>query len=190
MKVAVTGSIACGKSAFVRFLREAGEFVLDADDVVHELEARGGAAVGAIAREFGDGVLAPDGGIDRKRLAAAVFTAPDAAARRKKLEDILFPLVRARLAAFDGICVIPLLYESGWEGDFDKVVCIASREDLQIERMVKTRGYTPVEARARIAAQMPLAEKIRRADYVVENNSTLDDLRAATLRFLASMREG
>ena len=73
MKIALTGGIACGKSMFAKFLRELGIRVIDADDVVHELEAPGGAAVPAITRLFGDGVLAPDGGIDRAKLAEIVF---------------------------------------------------------------------------------------------------------------------
>ena len=73
MKIALTGGIACGKSTFAKFLRELGIRVIDADDIVHELESPGGAAVPAIAAEFGDGVLAPDGGIDRAKLADLVF---------------------------------------------------------------------------------------------------------------------
>jgi len=93
MKIALTGGIACGKSLFAKFLQELGIHVIDADDVVHELEAPGGAAVPAIVARFGTGVLAQDGGIDRPALARLVFV--DAAARAD-LEAIVFPLVRAR----------------------------------------------------------------------------------------------
>ncbi|MBQ6340846.1 MAG: dephospho-CoA kinase [Kiritimatiellae bacterium] len=93
MKIALTGGIACGKSLFAKFLRELGIHVIDADDVVHELEAPGGAAVPAIVSRFGSDVLAADGGIDRPALAARVFS--DATARAD-LESIVFPLVRAR----------------------------------------------------------------------------------------------
>ena len=94
MKIALTGGIACGKSLFAKFLRELGIHVLDADDVVHELEAPGGAAVPAICARFGAGVLAPDGGIDRPALARLVFADP---AARTDLEAIVFPLVRVAL---------------------------------------------------------------------------------------------
>ena len=94
MKIALTGGIACGKSLFAKFLRELGIHVLDADDVVHELEAPGGAAVPAIVSRFGADVLAADGGIDRPALAARVFS--DATARAD-LESIVFPLVRVAL---------------------------------------------------------------------------------------------
>ena len=97
MRIALTGGIACGKSTLAKFLRELGIRLLDADDVVHELEAPGGAAVPAIVARFGAGVLAADGSVDRPKLAAIVFA--DAAARRD-LEAILFPLVRSRLRAF------------------------------------------------------------------------------------------
>lgn len=184
MRVALTGSIACGKSELVRLLREAGESLLDADDVVHELEGPEGEAVSGIVAAFGDGVLSPDGGIDRKKLAAMVFCGDDAATKRRRLEDILFPVVRARMRDFAGICVVPLLFETGWNSDFDVVACVSSREEVQIERMMKFRGYSREEALARIAAQMPLADKIARSDYVVENNGTLEELRAAAGRFL------
>ena len=97
MRIALTGGIACGKSTLAKFLRELGIRLLDADDVVHELEAPGGAAVPAIVARFGAGVLAADGSVDRPKLAGIVFA--DAAARRD-LEAILFPLVRSRLRAF------------------------------------------------------------------------------------------
>ena len=94
MRIALTGGIACGKSLFAKFLRELGIQVIDADDVVHELEAPGGAAVPSIAARFGQEVISPDGGIDRAALAARVFK--DASARAD-LESILFPLVRTAL---------------------------------------------------------------------------------------------
>ncbi|MBR1870652.1 MAG: dephospho-CoA kinase [Kiritimatiellae bacterium] len=176
-RFALTGSIACGKTTFVRFLKEAGVRVLDADDVVHELEAPGGAAVEAIAAQFGGAVRTADGGIDRKRLAQIVFCGDDAAAKRSRLENILFPLVRERLLAFDGVCVVPLLYECGWERDYDNVICLASSEEKQIERMVKTRGYTEEEAKARIAAQMLALVKMQRANISFLNDGSIEELR-------------
>ena len=210
MKIALTGGIACGKSLFAKFLRELGIHVLDADDVVHELEAPGGAAVPAIVARFGSDVLAPDGGIDRAALAARVFS--DATARAD-LETILFPLVRARLrestrvplprgvapARGSGtlaastwqiaIHVIPLLFESHWETDYDIILCVASPVDSQIDRMVRTRGYTRAQAEARLAAQMPVAEKAARAHFVVVNDSTPENLKKEATRLVAWLEE-
>ena len=210
MKIALTGGIACGKSLFAKFLRELGIHVLDADDVVHELEAPGGAAVPAIVARFGPGVLAQDGGIDRAVLAARVFS--DATARAD-LETILFPLARARLreatraslprgaapargsgalaASPRGITihVIPLLFESHWESDYDILLCIASPVDLQISRMMQSRGYSRAHAEARLAAQWPVSEKAARYHYTVMNDSTPEHLRDEAQRLVAWLKE-
>lgn len=208
MRIALTGGIACGKSTLAKFLRELGIRLLDADDVVHELEAPGGAAVPAIVARFGAGVLAADGSVDRPKLAEIVFA--DAAARRD-LEAILFPLVRSRLRAFTSeaarrgrppstapappstvpfyIAVIPLLFESHWEGDYDIILAITSPLECQIHRMMRTRGYSRVQAEARLAAQMPVAEKAARADFVVVNDSTHEHLKDEARRLVAWLKE-
>ena len=231
MRIALTGGIACGKSTLAKFLRELGIRLLDADDVVHELEAPGGAAVPAIVARFGAGVLAADGSVDRPKLAGIVFA--DAAARRD-LEAILFPLVRSRLRAFTSeasrrgrralpmagpsfsdvplvgadvlgrppstapappstvplyIAIIPLLFESHWEGDYDIILAITSPLECQIHRMMRTRGYSRVQAEARLAAQMPVAEKAARADFVVVNDSTHEHLKDEARRLVAWLKE-
>ena len=193
MKIALTGGIACGKSAIAKFLTELGIRVLDADDVVHELEAPGGAAVPAIEAAFGSSVVAPDGGIDRAALAAVVFSD---AARRRELEAILFPMVRRRLLEFVSVdsgevrmSVIPLLFESHWEGDYDTIVAIASPKEVQVDRMMRTRGYTRAQAEARLAAQMPVAEKAARADFAVVNDSTPGQLQEQAVRLAAWLKE-
>ena len=201
MRIALTGGIACGKSTLAKFLRELGIRLLDADDVVHELEAPGGAAVPAIVARFGTGVLAADGSVDRPKLAEIVFA--DAAARRD-LEAILFPLVRSRLRAFTSeaarrgrppstaplyIAIIPLLFESHWEGDYDIILAITSPLECQIHRMMRTRGYSRVQAEARLAAQMPVAEKAARADFVVVNDSTHEHLKDEARRLVAWLKE-
>lgn len=201
MRIALTGGIACGKSTLAKFLRELGIRLLDADDVVHELEALGGAAVPAIVARFGAGILAADGSVDRPKLAGIVFA--DAAARRD-LEAILFPLVRSRLRAFTSeaarrgrppstaplyIAIIPLLFESHWEGDYDIILAITSPLECQIHRMMRTRGYSRVQAEARLAAQMPVAEKAARADFVVVNDSTHEHLKDEARRLVAWLKE-
>ena len=192
MKIALTGGIACGKSLFAKFLRELGIHVIDADDVVHELEAPGGAAVSAIAARFGAAVLAPDGGVDRPALAARVFA--DSAARAD-LESILFPLVRSHLGRAVAprppitIHIIPLLFESHWETDYDILLCIASPVDLQIDRMMTSRGYSRAHAEARLAAQWPVAEKAARCHYTVMNDSTPEHLRDEAKRLVAWLKE-
>lgn len=203
MKIALTGGIACGKSTFAKFLRELGIRVIDADDVVHGLEAPGGEAVPAIVARFGENVLAPDGGIDRARLAEIVFAGkPDDPERqepspREALESILFPLVRGRLREFAetsptgvfSIAVIPLLFESHLDEFYDIIIAIASSESLQIDRMTRTRGYSRAQAEARLAAQMPVAEKAARAHFVVVNNSTPENLKNEAARLVAWLQK-
>ena len=188
MRIALTGGIACGKSLFAKFLRELGIQVIDADDVVHELEAPGGAAVPAIAARFGQEVIAPDGGVDRAALAARVFK--DASARAD-LEDIIFPLVRSCLRENkqSTIHIIPLLFESHWESDYDILICIASPVDLQIARMMTSRGYSRAHAEARLAAQWPVAEKAARCHYTVMNDSTPEHLRDEAQRLVVWLKE-
>ena len=194
MKIALTGGIACGKSTLAKFLAELGIRVLDADDVVHALEASGGEAVEPIRARFGDGVIARDGGVDRKALADVVFADPSA---RRELEDLLFPRVRRILLDFASqsdatalhISVIPLLFESHWESDYDIILAIASPERIQIERMMRTRGYTRAQAEARLAAQMPVAEKAARADFAVVNDSTTTHLRDEAQRLVSWLNE-
>ena len=247
MRIALTGGIACGKSMFAKFLRELGIRLLDADDVVHELEAADGAAVPALVARFGPGVLAPDGSVDRPALAARVFSSPS---DRRALEGILFPLVRSRLLSFlsptppppapvpplpaprpplpapstkhqapgtrhqapstrhqapstpppapgtkhqaprtFSLVVIPLLFESHWEGDYDTIIAITSPPACQIARMMRTRGYTRAHAEARLAAQMPAAEKAARADFVVVNDSTEEHLKQEAGRLVAWLEE-
>lgn len=204
MKIALTGGIACGKSTLAKFLRELGIRLLDADDVVHDLEAAGGVAVPAIIARFGVGVVAPDGAIDRAKLAARVFGDAATVAARTDLECILFPLVRARLLEFVGstrpestrgsmseirIAVIPLLFESHWEADYDIIITIASPKEVQIDRMMRTRRYTRAHAEARLAAQMPVAEKVACADFVVVNDSTEENLKNEARRLYAWLEE-
>ena len=194
MTIALTGGIACGKTLFSGFLRDLGFRLLDADDVVHELEGAGGAAVPALVAHFGRAVLASDGAIDRARLAEFVFADP---ARRRALEAILFPLVRARLRAFSreegreqiSIVVVPLLFESHFDADYDTIVALVSPPEVQIRRMMDTRGYSRAHAEARLAAQMPAAEKAARADFVVVNDSTEEHLRSEARRLAAWLWE-
>ena len=221
MKIALTGGIACGKSLVAKFFNELGVQTLDADDVVHELEAPGGAAVSAIVARFGREVLSSDGGIDRKRLAEIVFTGGSqlvATAARRDLEAILHPLVRQRLSDFASgtptpdirhptsghalstpqhlnastsqplnlkLSVIPLLFESHFESDYDIILCVSSTEDHQVDRMMRTRGYTREQAEARLAAQMPVAEKAALADWTIHNDSTREMLKAEVQRCAA-----
>ena len=177
----MTGGIACGKSTVAEFWRQWGAEVLDADHVAHALIAPGGECVEAVAREFGDHVRAAKGGIDRNSLGAVVFRDSSA---RERLNQLLHPAVIRRMRAWAedvrrdgrrGVAVVPLLFEAGMEKEWDAVVCVASDEKTMWKRLAE-RGLSPAEAKARIASQWPVREKMARADRVIENNGSLAEL--------------
>ncbi len=180
LRVAITGGIACGKSLFSRYLAQMGVELLDADDVVHCLEAPGGAAVPALVRLLGEGVLDEAGGIDRQVLGDLVFADSDV---RAKVNAVLHPLVRESIRVWVSepahtikAAVIPLLFEVGWTDDWDIIVCLASSEAVQLERLMRLRGLSEEQARKRVAAQMPVAEKAARAHLVVHNDADAEAL--------------
>jgi len=195
--VGLTGGIASGKSSLAAALRDLGAPVIDADALARDAVRPGSEALSAIREAFGDGVLAPGGALDRKRMAAVVFS--DAGARAR-LEAIVHPAVReavrdetARLAAAGhGLAFydVPLLYESGLDSLVDCVVVVYAPPALQRSRLVERDGIAPEEADARIAAQMPIGEKARRADVVVANEGDLASLRAKAGPLLHALRSG
>jgi dephospho-CoA kinase len=181
----LTGGIGSGKSRVARRFRERKLPVIDADQLAREVVAPGTAGLSEIVAEFGPGVLDAQGALDRAALARIVFQ--DDAARRK-LNAITHPRVReltaqrvSELAATGEplVCYeVPLLVESGMAEALRPVVVVSAPEALQIARVVARDGASAEEARARIAAQMPLAEKVKVADFVIDNTSSLADLEA------------
>jgi dephospho-CoA kinase len=176
LSVAITGGIACGKSLFASCLERQGVEILDADDVVHALESSGGAAVEPIRQRFGDTVIAPDGSVDRVALAKLVFADPMA---REDLNRLLHPMVRQAInewlecpdASKVKAVVIPLLFEVGWENDWDLVICVSSHTQTQMDRLMRLRGLSAEQACQRLDAQLPITEKAARAHLTVHNNA-------------------
>lgn len=176
LHIALTGGIACGKSTVERCFEAAGCRVLDADQIVRALESPGGQAVAPIVAHFGEGVLDIDGGICRAALAQIVFH--DASARQW-LENLLFPMIETTLDQWlaeekaDDISLFSaaLLFECGWAQRWPHVVCVTASEATQLRRMMHYRKMTEADARARLAAQMPVMEKAARADTVIENDT-------------------
>ena len=164
--IGLTGSIASGKSTVSAMLREIGAAVVDADAIVHDLQRPGTPVLGAIVREFGPGVLRPDGSLDRQALGRIVFAD---AGRRRALEAIVHPAVRAemrrqieehRRAGRPAVVLdIPLLFESGWDRMVDEVWLVYVDGATQKARLMARSGLSPEEAEARIAAQMDLEGK-------------------------------
>jgi dephospho-CoA kinase len=181
LKVGLTGGIGSGKSEVTRRLAALGAYVVDADVLAREVVEPGTPGLAAVAAEFGAEVLRPDGSLDRDRLGAIVFADP---AARARLNAIVHPLVGAataeRFAAAlaDAIVVhdVPLLVEVGLAAAYDVVLVVAATAETQGSRLVRARGMSADEARSRIAAQAPLADKLAVADFVITNDGSLDDL--------------
>jgi dephospho-CoA kinase len=195
--VGLTGGIASGKSTFAAALRRLGVPVVDADALARAAVAPGAPALAEIARTFGPDVLAPDGGLDRKRMAALVFADPSA---RRRLEGITHPAVRramgeetARLAALGHDLAFydtPLLFEVGLDGILDSVVVVWAPPAVQRTRLGVRDGLSPDEADARLAAQLPIDEKAARADFVIGNVGLPGELDDKAARLLADLRRG
>jgi dephospho-CoA kinase len=184
--VGLTGGIASGKSVVSRQLVALGCRLVDADVLAREVVAPGESAWRAIVEEFGREVVGPDDQLDRKRLGAIVFADP---ARRKALEGITHPAILARrraildtwaAAGFDGLVVldIPLLVEVGAATHVDRVVVVYAEREVQLARLMSRDRFEPAEAERRVGSQMPLAEKVRYAHYVVDNSGTPDETAA------------
>jgi dephospho-CoA kinase len=184
--IGLTGGIASGKSAVARLLRERGIPVVDADQLARDVVCPGSAGLAAVVARFGSEVLDVDGALDRKKLGAIVFGDDDA---RRDLNAITHPRV-AQLAiekldelrasgAPVAVYEVPLLFENGLEAMMDATLLVAVPVEIQLARMKSRDGLDEAAARARIAAQMPLDEKRKKATVVVENRGTLDDLAAS-----------
>lgn len=192
-RVGLTGGIAAGKSAVSRVLRDLGAVVIDADQLAREVVAKGTPGLDAVVAEFGPEVLGADGELDRPAMARLVFADDDA---RRRLEGIVHPLVFERIveleaaAPDDAVVVhdIPLLAESGRAGTFDAVIVVDTPEEVQVERMVRDRGWDEEEARSRIRAQSSRQDRLAIATHVVDNTGTLEDLRDRVTEVFEELR--
>lgn len=172
-----------GKSAAAAHLKERGIAVVDTDEIAREVVEPGEAGLEAVRREFGAEVIASDGTLDRALLARFVFEQP---AARGRLEAILHPLIRQRWLDLAkkwrdeglkaGVVVIPLLFETGVEQEFERVICIACSAQLQSARLHE-RGWNAAQVTGRLAAQWPIERKIDRSHYVIWNDSSFEVLR-------------
>ena len=193
-RIGLTGGIATGKSYVVQRLRQAGVPVVDSDTLAREAVAPGSAGLTAAVERFGPDVLTPSGELDRARLGELVFR--DERARRD-LEAIVHPIVRRGIADFFrdlpedttlAVADIPLLFETHGERHFDAVIVVACAPPLQIERIMKRDGLSRDAAERRVAAQLPIEEKVRRADYVIRTDGTHEETDAQVAQLLESLR--
>jgi dephospho-CoA kinase len=194
LKVALTGGAATGKSYALEQFRKHGIPCLVADDLAHGVTAAGTEATAAIAARFGADVIGADGSVDRSSLGAIVFADP---AARRELEAIVHPAVyraiQAGLRAFEkagdalAVVEIPLLYESGHAADFDRVVVTTCSDETQLRRLMG-RGLDEARARQVVAAQMPTADKVARADFVIRTDGQKTETDAKVRDILNQLR--
>ncbi|MET9506287.1 dephospho-CoA kinase [Streptomyces sp. NPDC006259] len=181
LKVGLTGGIGAGKSEVSRLLVECGAVLIDADRIAREVVEPGTPGLAAVVETFGEGVLAGDGGLDRPALGSIVFADPG---RLAALNAIVHPLVGARsreleaAAPEDAVVVhdVPLLTENGLAPLYDVVVVVDADPATQLDRLVRLRGMTEADARARMAAQATREQRRRIADIVIDNDVPLPDL--------------
>ncbi|MEV3909527.1 MULTISPECIES: dephospho-CoA kinase [Streptomyces] len=182
LKVGLTGGIGAGKSEVSRLLVEHGAVLIDADRIAREVVAPGTPGLAAVVAAFGEDVLAEDGGLDRPKLGSIVFADPD---RLAVLNSIVHPLVGARsrelesAAADDAVVVhdVPLLAENALAPLYDLVVVVDASPETQLDRLVRLRGMTEQDARARMAAQATREKRLEIADVVIDNDVPLEELR-------------
>ena len=195
LNVALTGNVAAGKSTVASLFRRWGAVVIDADQLVREVQSPGNPVLGAIVRRFGPGVLRPDGSLDRGQLRAMVLASPEAL---RDLNAIVHPAVnrlrtaRVREAREAGAQVvvtdIPLLFEVADPDSFDVVVLVDAPEELRRQRLFERSGLPRHESDRLMAAQLPAAVKRPRADYVIDNDADIGALEARTAEVWASLK--
>lgn len=190
----LTGNIAAGKSAVATILVERGCTVIDADVLAREAVAPGSVALAAIVARWGQRILQQDGSLDRAALRRLVFARDT---ERNALNAIVHPEIE-RLRARDVaaarergagivVCDIPLLYENDLADNFDAVILVDAPESLRLERLMRARGLSREDAESMMRAQMPTSAKRSRADVVIDNTGSLDDLRLATAQAMDTL---
>lgn len=181
--IGITGGIASGKSTVTEFLRRQGYQVIDADQVVHELQERGGRLYQALLSTFGSSILQEDGRLDRPKLGAMIFGNPELLEQSSQIQNqiICEELAGRRdlLAETEDIFFmdLPLLFELQYEDWFDQIWLVDVTEETQLSRLMSRNALSQEEAEKRIAAQLSLREKRKRADVLIDNNGSLEATR-------------
>jgi dephospho-CoA kinase len=196
LRVGLTGGLACGKTFVGEALEKLGCLLIQADELGHEVLAPGGEAHAGVVREFGPGILTEDGHIDRAALATQVFGDPERLAR---LNSLVHPPVLRReeelIAGYaaahpDGIAVVEaaILIEAGSYRRFDRIIVVTCDEEQQLERAMRRPGAVEADARARLSRQMPLGEKRKFADFVINTSGEKEDTLRQTRAVYEALR--
>ena len=181
--IGITGGIASGKSTVTDFLRQQGYQVIDADQVVHELQELGGRLYEALLSAFGSAILQEDGRLDRPKLGAMIFGDPELLGQSSQIQN---QIIREELADRRDLLAetedfffmdVPLLFELQYEDWFDQIWLVDVSKETQLSRLMTRNGLSQEEAAKRIAAQLSLQEKRKRADVLIDNNGSLEETR-------------
>ena len=181
--IGITGGIASGKSTVTEFLRQQGYKVIDADQVVHELQEPGERLYQALLSTFGPAILQEDGRLDRPKLGAMIFGNPELLAQSSQIQN---QIIREELAGRRDLLAetediffmdLPLLFELDYEDWFDQIWLVDVTEETQLSRLMTRNSLSQEEAEKRIAAQLSLLEKRKRADVLIDNNGSLEETR-------------
>lgn len=194
--IGVTGGIATGKSTVARMLEDLGARRISADEIVHDLLKPGTEVQRRVVEEFGPGILATNGEIDRRALGEVVFSDAE---RRRRLEAIVHPRVMAEIAGQiaefrrgrTGVLVveIPLLVEVGAADMVDKVLVVSAEQETQIDRLQKRYNMSQHEAELRVRSQLPIEEKAKHADWVISNEGTLRTTKRRVIRLWSEVQK-
>lgn len=183
MIIGLTGGIASGKSTVVEMIKEAGYKVIDADQLVHDLQAKGGRLYQALLDWLGEAILLSDGELNRPKLGQLIFSSEE---MRHQSDEIQGKIIREELAAKRDCLAeeedvffmdIPLLIENDYQDWFDRIWLVVVSPEVQRQRLMKRNHLSAEEADMRIASQMPLSEKLPYASLVIDNNGSIDDLK-------------
>lgn len=198
MRIGLTGGIAAGKSMVSGLLAELGAWILDADAISREVVEPGTEGLKAIAAEFGEKVIMPDGTLDRKALGAEVFGDPQ---KLERLNGILHPIIKAemlkRAAEIEEqhpkdivIFDVPLLIESGWQDVADEVWLVSAPIEQRIRRIAMRDGLDEKQAMERISAQMTDEQKAKYADVIINNGGSIQELEERVTKLYAERKYG
>lgn len=173
LKIALTGNIASGKSLVEKQFQSLGIDIIDADKIAHEVL---GEKIQILQKFFGEDII-KQGQISREKLAQIVFSDPK---KKQKLEQIIHPEVKKRIAEFFeckdiAIASIALLFEVGWESDFDCVIMVIAKDNTRMKRLMERNDFTKEQAKIRLKAQSSQGEKIKKADFIIDNNGSKEE---------------
>lgn len=189
IKIAIVGNIASGKSEVQKYLINKDFVVLDTDMMTHDILMD----KAEVAEAFENYDVFEFGRLSKQKLSNLVFANPEL---KEKLEDIVHPLIAEEIhSAFKTFkdeklifIAIPLLFEVGWENMFDKIIFIKTDENIQLERLMNRNNYSKEEAEVRINSQMPQADKLEKSDYIIENNSSIENLYTAIENIISQLQ--